>query len=56
MRLADFNPGSDLMLLNLAREAFKEAGWATKLSTGRYALKLGSPPTYAAHDAAVSRL
>lgn len=28
--------GSDLMLIKLATEAFKKAGWPTSIQTGRY--------------------
>jgi hypothetical protein len=32
--------GSDLMLTNLAQEAFEAAGWPTKIMTGRYMFDL----------------
>jgi hypothetical protein len=33
--------GSDLMLINLARETYAHAGWGEKLLTGRFAWKVG---------------
>ncbi|KAI1500562.1 putative amidase [Biscogniauxia marginata] len=33
--------GSDLMLIQLAKEAFQKAGWPTKISTGRYMYPVG---------------
>lgn len=33
--------GSDLMLINLAREAFEAASWPTSINTGRYMFPLG---------------
>jgi hypothetical protein len=33
--------GSDLMLINLARETYAHAGWGEKVLTGRFTWKLG---------------
>lgn len=34
-------PGSDLMLINLAKAALEKAGIPTEVETGRYTFKLG---------------
>ncbi|KAJ5726210.1 uncharacterized protein N7483_007567 [Penicillium malachiteum] len=44
--------GSDLMLINLARETLKHANWSDQLLTGRYTFKVGEGTRNVAEDGA----